>query len=184
MSNKWNQADEALKSSKGGSDFLDLEQGANRVRIVSEPEVMRQHWLGGKPTACVGKDVCELCENGDKAKVQFLFYVIDRKDGALKIGRFGSTIVGRLRELQEDADYAFDEVPGYDVKINRKGEGKETEYTLNPSPATDLTAEEAALIVAARPLEEVAVNLGKPAPTSVPSSKDVPDEDLGFKRNS
>jgi hypothetical protein len=52
--------------------------------------------------------------------------------------------------------YRFDNLPPYDVTINKKGSGLETEYKVLPDRTdTPLTEKEMALIMALEPLEKV-----------------------------
>jgi len=133
---------------KDRSDWLNLKQGSNKVRIVSDFVDFGVHSVreGGKykSVICVGKDNgCPYCAKGLKPRVQFLGWVIDRKDGKVKLLKIGWTIAEKIRALQESEDYGFEHLPGYDIDIVRRGEGLDTEYDVIPARKdTELTEQE------------------------------------------
>lgn len=157
---KWDEVDQLVEGN-GGSDFFRFQDGENQIRIVTEYEAVRKHWLGNQGILCVSG--CSLCSNGEMPKTKFLFYVIDRKDKSLKIAEFGPTIVKALRALQKGSHYSFDSIPGYDILITKHGSGLDTEYTVVPLPPTELTIEEKKKIEEAKPLSEVIENISKKA---------------------
>lgn len=140
----------------GGSkgEWLRLEAGDNKVRILSEYEVLAKHWGSNKKsTVCVGKDhgctfckdkadiEAELAKETDKIKIEalkkriaatkpsvkFLLWVIDRKDNKPKIAELGWTIINAIGELQKDEEYGFQELPEYDVNIKKTVKGSGTQ---------------------------------------------------------
>lgn len=152
----------------GGKDgWLTLEEGDNKVRIVSEYEVLGKHWAMKKATVCVGKDAgCVFCkpsnenEKGEKPNVKFLMHVIDRRDGELRIAEVGWTVVKAIADLQQDSEYGFEDLPPYDINIKKTVKGtqpSDTEYTVIAGRSnTELTAEEQAQIAKLTPIKEVA----------------------------
>lgn len=125
-----------------------------------------------KSVTCIGKDRgCTYCikasgileslkiskENGEddvtkelmnqyqksKSKVQFLVWIIDRRDKRIKLWSYGSSIQDKISVLAKSKDYGFSDIPNYDMTIIKKGQGLDTEYDViadrNDSP---LTAEE------------------------------------------
>lgn len=166
----------------GGGDWMKLETGDNKVRIVSEFEPLAKHFMGkgSKPQTCIGYDKgCLQCQemksfdeahkndtepvkNPHKPSVKFLMWVIDRKDGAAKIGEFGWTVIKALSDLGEDEEYAFNKetgLPEYDINIKKvvtNPTPSGTEYSVVPSRANKpLTAEEVAIIKALKPIKQV-----------------------------
>ncbi len=152
--NELNQVAEQYNIGKGKDGWLVLETGDNKVRIVSEYEVLAKHWAGKKASVCVGKEngciFCNVAEGQkpEKPVVKFLFWVIDRKDGKFKVAEVGWTVIKAIGDLQEDEEYSFDLLPDYDVNIKKtvKGSGtqpSDTEYTVIPSRTNKpLTPEE------------------------------------------
>jgi len=162
------QVAETYNIGKGGKDgWLTLETGDNKVRIVSEYEVLAKHWSGKKAVICVGKEHgCILCktaegEKPNKPVAKFLLWVIDRKDNKLKIAELGWTVVKAIGDLQQDEDYKFSVLPDYDINIKKtvKGSGtqpSDTEYTVIPARENKpLTPEEIDLIKDLTSIQEV-----------------------------
>jgi hypothetical protein len=122
---------------------MNLERGENKIRILSEFEDYGTHYDNKKSVVCLGKDKCSYCQNGERAKVQYLGWVIDRKDGEIKLLRFGSSVSKQITELARSDEYGFDSVPDYDLTIKKTGEGLETEYVVIPArKSTVLTEDE------------------------------------------
>lgn len=133
----------------GGSDWMKLEQGDNKVRFVSEFIPYGNHFDSAtkKSLICIGKETCEVCKSGDRPRVQFLGWVIDRNDAELKLLRIGYKIYEAMGKLAESEEYAFDGFPPYDITINKTGEMLETEYSVIPAREnTELTNDEKLMI--------------------------------------
>lgn len=122
----------------GEGGWMKLEEGDNKVRIVELNYAdYGSHYLPSqkKSYACIGKDKgCPLCEKGDKPSVRFITWVIDRADNKFKKMEFGYSIAKQLEKLANNDEYGITEdgFP-YDVTINRKGSGLDTEYTVLPA---------------------------------------------------
>jgi hypothetical protein len=133
---------------KEKSDWLNLKEGSNKIRIVSnfvDYGVHSVKYEGKyKSVVCVGKENgCFYCAEKLPVKIQFLGWVIDRKDGEVKLLKIGWTIAEKLRNLKESEDYGFKDLPDYDIDIIRTGEGLDTEYDVIPArKSTELTEEE------------------------------------------
>lgn len=123
----------------GKGDYFKLQEGANKVRLVSEC-LEHPGEYNGKPT------------------FKWLCYILDRKDGRIKPFFMAHTIYKQIEALQRDSDYAFDEVPmPYDITINAAGAGtKEVEYTVVAARQnTPLTPAERALLTGTQPIAEL-----------------------------
>lgn len=136
----------AKKYNIGGGGFWNPQPGENKIRILTVGEAIGNHFIKDekKSYICIGKeDGCKFCNADLKPSVKFLFWVLDREDGDVKIGQVGYKIFQALGELATDKDWGFDRIPDYDVTIKRTGEKLETEYFVTPTPNRDpLTAEE------------------------------------------
>jgi hypothetical protein len=144
------------------SGFMTLQQGENVIRIVSQFEVLGKHSFQNEKgkwesQICIGKEKgCIYCRALNKVSVKYLGWVIDRKDGQVKLLEIGHTIFKQIGQLQEDPDYAFDTVPAYNVKIRRTGEKLNTEYQVIASPkVSELTAEETEKVSKLKNPEEI-----------------------------
>ncbi len=130
--------------SKGA--WLNLKEGENKMRIVSDFADYGNHFFPpNKSFICIGQENdCAYCKDGNKPSVQFVGYVIDRTDNQVKVLRIGYTIYKQISEFGKNEEYGFEGLPPYDITIVRKGQGKETEYTVIPARKnTELTSEEA-----------------------------------------
>ena len=132
----------AQKHGIGGS-WMTLEKGDNKVRIVSEFFDYGSHYDNNKKESviCLGKEECLICKSNEdlpekdqiKTRVQFLGWIIDRADGGVKLLRIGYSIVKQIGEYANNDEYAFDDVPPYDITIKKEGEGLDTVYTVIPA---------------------------------------------------
>lgn len=145
-----------LETANDNSIYLKLKEGTTRVRVISEPTLM---WVSfgkdatGKNTAKKYLDEA-IARTDPKAKKKFALWVIDREDGKVKLAEFGASIIIQLQTLANDADYGFDSLPPYDVKITRVGGGMETKYTVMNSPPTELSGEEKAKTIDLEPVDK------------------------------
>lgn len=171
-----------FKIGGGKSDWLVLEAGDNKVRIVSEYEHLAKHFSGKgqKPITCVGeKNGCLRCQdmkdwekehkddpkkvqNPHKPTVKFLFWVIDRKDGKLKIAEVGWSVVKPINDLGTDEEYAFNletGLPDYDINIKKTVKDASpsgTEYSVIASRTNKpLTLEEQAQVKELAPIKQI-----------------------------
>ena len=139
-------------------DFYKLQAGENRIRLVSEPESFGSHYVTAekKSFICLGKSECNWCKVGDKPRARFYYWVIDRKDGVIKLAEFGWAVIGEVKALHDSAEYSFDDVPPYDLIITKLGTGMDTEYKVMASRTNvALTSEEAEKVKALKPLSEL-----------------------------
>jgi len=126
-----------------GGDWMTLEAGDNKIRIVSEFMDYAEHYDNEKKRSfiCLGKENCPYCQAGDKPRVRYLGWVIDRKDSKIKLLRIGHSIFKQIGVLAKDEEYGFEDLPEYDMTIKKTGTGLDTEYSVVParnnSPLTE-----------------------------------------------
>lgn len=148
----------------GKGDYLKLQEGPNKVRLMSECLEHAGEYQG-KPT------------------FKWLCYVLDRRDGKVKPYFMAHTIFKLLEALQEDPEYTFSETPmPYDITINAKGAGtKEVEYSVLPArTAVPLTPAERALWTGTLPVRDLQKALQEKQPagaTPTANSKPGPEDD-------
>jgi len=132
--NDYKQSEEKYGIS-GGDEWMAIEEGDNKIRIVSEFIDYGEHFDNIKKRSfiCLGKDECEYCKAGEKPRVRYLGWVIDRRDEKIKLLRFGHSIFKQIGALAVNEEYQFDDLPGYDMTIKREGKGLDTEYSVTPS---------------------------------------------------
>lgn len=147
-----------LGSSKG--DFFKLKEGKNRVRILTPLVPYASHFVSKTkaPNACVGKEDCPDCKKMVKVKqkdgteverpndplVKFVCHVLNTVNGKVELAQFAPTIFYSLRDLQNDPEWSFNELPmPYDITINAEGAGTTSvKYSVVASPARTALAPE------------------------------------------
>jgi len=121
----------------GSGIFYKLEEGDNEVRILCEFKPFGSHFNKATNTStfCVGKENgCPVCKEGIiPVKPRFLGYVIDRKDGKIKLAEFGYQIIKQISDLSNNIHWSFEEFPDYDMTII-KTEGAITSYNVQGIP--------------------------------------------------
>jgi len=158
------------------SGWYEAQEGENRIRVVSGFEVLAKYWANGKMLGIASSKVPPPMttdkETGEqvpmKPSVKFLMYVIDRKDitddhknGKVKVGEFGWSIVEAMQKLSQNAEYGFEGLPPYDMILTKtvKNGGKnisDTSYQVLPARANStLTDEELREVASLTPIEEV-----------------------------
>lgn len=125
---------EAPRSSN--SSYFKLQEGENRIRVLSTPVFGWEDWKDKKPVRYrFVKDQAVPKSFDPNKKVKFFWALIvwNYKEEQIQIMHITQvTIQKRLQNLDNDKDWGglFD----YDIKINKSGEGIDTEYTINPVP--------------------------------------------------
>lgn len=203
---------EYTPSSSG--DWLNLQDGDNKIRIVSDFEAFGNHYDNEtrKPITCVGMEKgCDKClkaekilsemrdmrENqsptkadekkleklaedyrAQKARVQFMVRVIDRADGQVKLLTYGATVQSQISKLSKSEEYSFDDLPSYDMTINKSGKDLDTKYTVLPARNdTKLTEEEEKMIKdEVRPIKEIIDAMKKKSNSDTPNVEKKEDE--------
>lgn len=116
------------------SGWLEIKEGANQFRVLTEPELMFQNYKMG---------IC-YHECGFEGTPKYMARVLDRKDNKVKLYKIPFKIFKSIAALEVDEDYKFEGFPmPYDIKLNAKNAGtKEVEYTVMPSPKIVAVGEE------------------------------------------
>jgi hypothetical protein len=142
--------------SGGKGNYYKVAEGKNRVRILSPLYPFASHFTSKTtpPITCVGKEDCAECKKMVKDKdgnekentpgVKFSCYVLDYKDNIIKLAQFPLTIFLALRDLQNDPEWSFNELPmPYDITINAEGAGQPTvKYGVVASPKKEPISKE------------------------------------------
>lgn len=129
--------------------YMKLLKGESRFRVLSSAIVGNEYWTtdkeGKRKPVRVPMGVKINTEDlessdGDGIKHFWAFTVIDRADGEIKILELTQKSIQKLiTSLVQDEDWG--DPKQYDILITRKGDGMETEYTVNPKPAKPLEKE-------------------------------------------
>lgn|ERR1035437_8485612 len=147
-----------IGSTKG--QFYKIKEGKNRVRVLTPLFPYASHFKVG---ACVGKADCPECKKVVKDKdgkdkenlpsIKFICHVLDMNEPTkagdkttypIKLAQFPLSIFLALRDLQNDPEWSFNELPmPYDITINAEGAGKTTvKYSVVASPKREPVASE------------------------------------------
>jgi len=112
------------------SDYYKADGGSNIIRVVSKGFMAKEH---GMRTAgrylplgeCVGAN-CEHCKAGREAKIKYKWIVLDRAKQRLRLLHAGKSLGDGIASIGKK----FGDPQEYDLEITRKGEGRDTNYTV------------------------------------------------------
>jgi len=122
--------------------YLKLQDGENRIRILSRPIFGWEDWnVDKKPVRYkMSEKPAKPFDPAKPMKHFWAFIVWNVNEEQIQIMQITqSTIRSSLESLSKDVDWGspFE----YDIKINKKGEKMETEYTVNPAPHKPVSVE-------------------------------------------
>jgi hypothetical protein len=143
----------------GPNDFMNLVEGNNNVRVVTNPYQFVVHWTkdasGSNRKIRCAIDNCPLCRSGVKSQTRWYIGVIDRVSGQAKILEIGSQIYKGIKDYVSSDDWgemvkhSWGEIMAYDINVKRGPKGTQPLYTVMGSPKMkDITAEEVTLVEA------------------------------------
>jgi len=130
-------------------DYFRMQDGDNKVRILSEGSVLPQHFFGKgkKPRVCYGISKGCPFHQGEMApkdkdgnikqpSIKYTCYVLDRMDDVIKLADLPYSVISKVGELQKNEEWAFEEFPmPYDVTITyKKEESPAKMYSVIGSP--------------------------------------------------
>jgi len=115
-------------------NYMKLQQGENRIRILTKPIIGWEAWSAdNKPIRF------RLDEKYTKDAKHFwafvVWNVIDQRIQIYQVTQ--ATIRNAIEQLTKDNDWGSPF--GYDIKIIKKGEKMDTEYTVNPVPHKEVS---------------------------------------------
>jgi hypothetical protein len=181
--------------------FLTLKEGDNFVRLISpKPLQYKRHWVTDS-NGRLAKVNCSLDEDcpvfiektksqckGEQGEKAYLFKILDRATGEIKVLDAGSQIVNAIGDWVQNPSYG---VPTeYDINILRakkstpkKGEPFKPLYTVEAMEKAPLSIEEKQLVAdSENPNHENFIDLKQRAqPLSADSIKKILSKDAGSK---
>lgn len=130
---------EALRTEKSYWKMSQMKEGDNRMRIVAQPIAGWIDWDDKKPHRFRPEAKPKSAFNPEKPiKPFWTCYVWDYAREALFVLEITqNTILRALTAIGTDEDWG--DFTKYDIKIHKKGNGKETKYTLTPLPHKPLS---------------------------------------------
>lgn len=142
--------------------FFKAAEGSNTIRIVSsDVPVWKAFGPDGSCKVFVTQKAAMEFNKTEpneayQAKGKGSVYIINRKNGMIQIAEFGTMILKAIKALSVTPTYEFNDVPPYDMIINKKVEGGKTSYTVVAARSnTELTKEEKDQVSALEPLLHV-----------------------------
>lgn len=114
--------------------FLRLDEGANEIRLLTQPHQYLVHKYKKNGDTGFGQKVqcsaihgsCPLCAQGDKAKPRWLLGVISRKTGTYKILDISYMVFSAIRKLNKNPK--FGDPTKYDINVEVDKNGGATGY--------------------------------------------------------
>lgn len=123
---------------QGAGAYMKFQQGDNKFRILSKPIIGWLDWKDKVPYRFQLKNKPEKPLTDQAIKHFWAMVVFDYADQQVKILEITqSTIQKAIEHLAKDEDWGSP--ADYDLKVNKSGQDKGTEYKVNPSPKKPLT---------------------------------------------
>lgn len=118
---------------QGAGSYMKFQQGDNKFRILSKPIIGWLDWKDKVPHRFSFKNKPEKPLGDQAIKHFWAMVVFDYADQQVKILEITqSTIQKAIETLAKDEEWG--NPAGYDIKVNKSGQDKQTEYRVNPSP--------------------------------------------------
>jgi hypothetical protein len=123
------------KKTNGKDLFLRLNEGANEMRLITQPFQYLVHKYKKEGDVGFGQKVqcsaihgsCPLCATGDKAKPRWLLGVISRPDNVFKILDISFAVFSQIRKYAKNAQ-RFGDPTKYDINVEVDKNGGATGY--------------------------------------------------------
>lgn len=125
---------EDYQAPNSSNNYFKIQQGENRIRILSQPVFGWEDWHDKKPVRYRMNEKPNKSFDPKKPIKHFwAFIVFNYREEQVQIMQVTqATIRKSLEALCRDKDWG---APfAYDIKITKSGEGVDTEYTVNPVP--------------------------------------------------
>jgi len=124
-----------VPQSAGG--YMKFQQGENKFRILSKPIIGWLDWKDKVPHRFGFKNKPEKPLGDQPIRHFWAMVVFDYSDQAVKILEITqATIQKAIEELAKNEDWGSPHE--YDLKVTKKGQDKQTEYSVMPSPKKPL----------------------------------------------
>ena len=128
----------------GGSDYVNLDEGSNRIRVITSPYQFYSHWsvdsAGVNRKVRCALDGCPLCQQGERAVARWVFGVISYKTNKPGILEIGPQIYKQVHAFSKNPRWG--DPRKYSMDIVRQPKGSQPLYIVTPEPKEPLTDEE------------------------------------------
>lgn len=114
--------------------YMELLEGDNRIRILTQPVMGWEDWQNRKPIRFkIDQKPLKPIDPQKPIRYFWAFVVYNYCDQRIQILNIKqATIQKAIKSLFTDKDWGDPYL--YDIKINRSGKGKDTQYAINPVP--------------------------------------------------
>jgi hypothetical protein len=125
---------EGYQAPKSSNFYMKLQDGENKIRILTQPIFGWEDWIENKPVRYRMEDKPKKSFDPKKPLRHFWSFVVwNYNEEQIQILHLTqATIRNNIEALCHDADWGAPFF--YDIKIIKKGEGTNTEYLVNPLP--------------------------------------------------
>lgn len=126
---------EGYEAPRANSNYMKLEKGENRFRILSKPIIGWEDWTPEKkPIRFMPNEKPEKPIDPNRPVKHFWAMIVFNwfKNEIQILHITQRSIQTSIEQLAKDKDWG--NPFNYDLKITRDGDGMETEYTVNPVP--------------------------------------------------
>lgn len=131
---------ENYETPQGAGAYMKFQQGDNKFRILSKPVIGWLDWKDKKPYRFGFKNKPEKPLGDQAIKHFWAMLVFDYTDQGVKILEITqSTIQKAIENLAKDEEWGSPHE--YDLKVSKKGQDKQTEYNVTPSPKKPISEE-------------------------------------------
>lgn len=125
------------KIPKANKGYMKIQEGENKIRILSKPILGWEDWNDKKPIRFTMNNKPVPLDSKKPLKHFWSFVCWNYLDKDIQILHLvQNSIKHKIQTLVDDPDWGSPY--NYDIKIIRRGEGMETEYDVNPLPHKDL----------------------------------------------
>jgi len=130
---------QGYEAPQSNSSYMKLQQGENKLRVLSKPIIGWLDWKDNKPYRFPMSKKPQPMGN-NPVRHFWAMIVFDYADNGVKILELTqATIQKAIQDLAQNEDWGSPHE--YDIKITKKGQDKSTEYAVMPSPKKPLTDE-------------------------------------------
>lgn len=125
---------ENYQSPNSSNNYFKMQDGENRIRILSQSIIGWEDWQDKKPVRYRMADKpAKSFDSSKPVKHFWAFIIFNYNEEGIQIMQVTqSTIRKAIESLCKDRDWGIPYY--YDIKINKTGTSKDTEYTVNPVP--------------------------------------------------
>lgn len=125
---------EGYEAPKSSNFYMKLQDGENKIRILTQPILGWEDWIENKPARYRMENKPKKSFDPKKPLRHFWSFVVwNYNDEQIQILHLTqATIRHNIEALCHDTDWGAPFF--YDIKIIKKGEGTSTEYVVNPLP--------------------------------------------------